>query len=292
MTPPSKVYPSTYARVEAICEFCHSPFQCLKKASTCKKRQRFCSLKCAGKAHHPKLRIETIKCVFCGKEFTFNNTHANRPNRKFCSQSCMGKYKSEKSRMDTKRKRICKQCGKEFLSYPSQIGRFCSQKCVGDFNRKLKPQICPCCGREFQPYNHRKRRFCSQECQHKFNVGKNNPLWRGNRRQERGPNWKSQAEAARLRDGYLCQGCGSACSQKASVDHIVPFRLTKLYAELEGKDANDLQNLISLCRSCHAKKTMAERKLLRGDVMGFLADVRVFMPIERVESALVFWGLR
>jgi hypothetical protein len=68
--------------------------------------------------------------------------------------------------------------------------------------------------------------------------------------------------------------------------------LTREYGEREGKDPNDLHNLMSLCRSCHAKKTHAERKLLRGDVIGFLAAVRVFMLIDRVESALAFWGLR
>ena len=122
--------------------------------------------------------------------------------------------------------------------------------------------------------------------------GENHPLFRGNRRGYRGANWHKQAALARERDGGLCQGCGALCNEKASVDHIVPFRLTREYGAHESKDPNDLHNLISLCRSCHAKKTQAERKLLKGDVIGFLSVVRVFMPIDKVEAALIFWGLR
>lgn len=68
-----------------------------------------------------------------------------------------------------------------------------------------------------------------------------------------------------------------------SVDHIVPFRLVK---------ENLLLNLISLCRDCHAVKTAIEARLLGGDILGFLAELRIRQwPMDRVEAALRHYKL-
>jgi 5-methylcytosine-specific restriction endonuclease McrA len=55
----------------------------------------------------------------------------------------------------------------------------------------------------------------------------------------------------RKRDGYRCQHCGKTQKQNGrslDVHHIRPFRLFDNYT-----DANELDNLISLCMSCHGK---------------------------------------
>ncbi len=53
------------------------------------------------------------------------------------------------------------------------------------------------------------------------------------------------------RDGYKCQSCGANLMGKkqAHVDHIVP---------LARGGTNDIDNLQTLCASCHSTKTVKE----------------------------------
>lgn len=67
----------------------------------------------------------------------------------------------------------------------------------------------------------------------------------------RGPNWKRQRRAARLRDNNTCRHCGTT-EGKLTVNHIVPFRLFSNYRE-----ANRLENLETLCVPCHSKADVA-----------------------------------
>ncbi len=57
----------------------------------------------------------------------------------------------------------------------------------------------------------------------------------------RGVDWKSQSKKALERDKYSCQLC-MIVPKKAHVHHIVPYRKSK---------NNSLENLITLCPSCH-----------------------------------------
>ena len=59
-----------------------------------------------------------------------------------------------------------------------------------------------------------------------------------------------QRERALKRDGYSCQYCGN--KDDVHVHHIVPYRISK---------DNSLNNLISLCRSCHTTEDMAFLKI-------------------------------
>jgi DEAD/DEAH box helicase domain-containing protein len=64
-----------------------------------------------------------------------------------------------------------------------------------------------------------------------------------------GTEWGKKRALARKRDGYCCQVCGSRENDKQHhVHHIKPFRLFSSYQE-----ANDLNNLITLCPGCHRK---------------------------------------
>lgn len=60
--------------------------------------------------------------------------------------------------------------------------------------------------------------------------------------------WRKIKEQVHLRDAYTCQQCG-IISLELECDHI----LNKAQG---GTD--DLDNLQSLCKSCHAKKTQRE----------------------------------
>lgn len=77
-----------------------------------------------------------------------------------------------------------------------------------------------------------------------------------------GPNWAQQRDAARARDGYRCRICGAPelPNRQHHVHHIKPFRS---FGYIPGENdaylqANALENLITVCPSCHARIETAE----------------------------------
>lgn len=71
-------------------------------------------------------------------------------------------------------------------------------------------------------------------------------LWR-NDPPDYGPQWNTIQQAIRQRDGYKCGHCGAAESGKSfDVHHIRPLRFFENI-----RQANDSQNLITLCPRCH-----------------------------------------
>ncbi len=64
-----------------------------------------------------------------------------------------------------------------------------------------------------------------------------------------GANWQKIRESVRKRDQYQCQVCGAVESTREhDVHHKIPFRS---FASAE--EANRLENLTTLCRTCHQK---------------------------------------
>jgi DEAD/DEAH box helicase domain-containing protein len=79
-------------------------------------------------------------------------------------------------------------------------------------------------------------------------------LW-SNDPNDYGPNWRSQRDLARARDGYRCQICGAPEQERSHyVHHITPFRAFTSYLQ-----ANKLENLATLCPSCHRVAETAVR---------------------------------
>lgn len=67
-----------------------------------------------------------------------------------------------------------------------------------------------------------------------------------------GSNWKSQRRKARERDGHRCVDCPVAeqvHGYELDVHHIVSYHRYK-----DKMRANSLENLVTLCRRCHAKR--------------------------------------
>jgi DEAD/DEAH box helicase domain-containing protein len=64
------------------------------------------------------------------------------------------------------------------------------------------------------------------------------------------PGWNRLRETVRLRDGYRCQGCGLSenGNRQHAVHHKIPFRQF-----LSANEANRMDNLVTLCPSCHRK---------------------------------------
>ncbi|HSL47164.1 MAG TPA: DEAD/DEAH box helicase [Anaerolineales bacterium] len=64
-----------------------------------------------------------------------------------------------------------------------------------------------------------------------------------------GPNWPQIRDRVRARDKYTCQVCGAVeINRQHDVHHKVPFRAFTSFVE-----ANRLENLTTLCPSCHRK---------------------------------------
>lgn len=97
----------------------------------------------------------------------------------------------------------------------------------------------------------------------------------------RGPNWPTQSERARRRDGYRCRQCGAPQrpGRKHDVHHIRPFRE---FNWLPGnndnyRQANALSNLITLCPSCHRQAEQAVA--VRGTLARLAHVLRHMIPL-------------
>ena len=97
-------------------------------------------------------------------------------------------------------------------------------------------------------------------------------LWSGDPN-DYGPNWPAQRNRARARDHYRCRMCGAPeQGREHDVHHQIPFRRFDSYQQ-----ANQLTNLITLCRSCHrrAETVVRARSGLSGlaTALGHLAPL-------------------
>ncbi|HBY07441.1 MAG TPA: ATP-dependent helicase [Chloroflexi bacterium] len=70
-----------------------------------------------------------------------------------------------------------------------------------------------------------------------------------------GASWPAARDAARARDGFRCQFCGLPENGRAHhVHHLKPFR-----AFASSETANRLENLVTLCPTCHLRAESAVR---------------------------------
>jgi endogenous inhibitor of DNA gyrase (YacG/DUF329 family)/transposase-like protein len=162
----------------------------------------------------------TIECELCGE--TKRVKHANRDTR-FCSNECANKWKSDA------------YSGAQHHNYAGEVNftcEWCGQ--AETFRKSEAPE-----------------RFCSQACMLEWRSteysGEGHPRWKNNGRYYRGANWHTQREKARERDNHKCQQCGKESGEEShDVHHIIPFE------EFDDHErANRLENLITLCKSCH-----------------------------------------
>lgn len=196
--------------------------------------------------------VINVICKVCGVEFTpMMESHV------YCSTQCQKKdanaRRTEKRRQAKQhllKELICPNCGKEFRQQRLD-NVYCSEICKKTYRQKLhieersKKRLeaweqlnhtknCAVCGKEFELDKHyRHREYCSGVCKRKANrfIASNNSRFGGNR------------YIVLERDNYECKLCG-AISQ-----------LSLHHRDCSGKSENpnhDVDNLISLCKSCHA----------------------------------------
>lgn len=224
-------------------------------------------------------------CEHCGEEYEVYKSELDRS--RFCSKKCKQDWESEnntgKNNPAWKGGKVeieCEQCGEKFKvnQYQEERGReFCSQECFFKYrSNNIKGEDhplweegveleCEWCGDIFKVKKSiaENRRFCCERCymdwlSDKYSgerwVGEDNPMYTDSENSHDryyGRNWSSQRDKAKERDNYECQICNS--TQDLEVHHKKPIINFDRSNDDWYEDANDLDNLITLCRSCHKK---------------------------------------
>ncbi len=79
-----------------------------------------------------------------------------------------------------------------------------------------------------------------------------------------GPNWHEQRNKTRKRDQYRCTHCGKpeAPDHQHDVHHLTPFREFGYVPDFNQnyKEANRLDNLVTVCKACHRAIETAQRR--------------------------------
>lgn len=247
-------------------------------------------LKAGFEVNQPTVAETTeIDCSYCGASMTREVADIEDKENLFCSEKCYWEYLSEESPSGkdhpqySRIERDCAFCGTTLEIKPSvSVNRervFCDYSCAGEWRSEYRSGEnsvrwkggdveleCEICGSTFEvrPAKADSSRFCSYEClgihHREVRSGEDNPNWEGGYEPYYGPNWRGQRERAMRRDGYRCVDCGlsqeesrNQYAEALSVHHRTPFREFRTEGETDYISANRLENLVTLCRSCHKK---------------------------------------
>jgi len=239
----------------------------------------FCNQKCYFEFRH-KNSFKNITCDNCGKKFSRQKGNI-RDTHNFCSLECSHEFQEIGKEIVG-----CSQCGKKIKRWPYQIKNhenfFCSKECEGKwisknntgknhpkYTGKVKVE-CTVCGKDIEVYPYRLKEtedfLCSDECYSEWQSGPNGPVkGRTNSHFFYGLNWYKQREKVLERDNYQCQVCGVTQDQaELHCHHIIKYReyryplfkgnpIKNSIVEFNWKRANRMENLITVCNSCHPR---------------------------------------
>ena len=252
---------------------CLSTFQRLygkiKESGQCSKHSRNGNLVSAG--HMNILQdFEGRICPVCEKGYQADSARLKHGRQTTCSRECSYKFRRENASNTLEKKRLakpestsqCKKCGTDFKPRCS-TSCFCSKTCsIRSRANFLEDRVCAHCGSEYKPTNS-KSKYCNHKCfaeSHQSRMkGENNPSWLDGRSYEkrchRGHDWESQRRLAYKRDVYTCQHCKVRCVGRREMREGNAHRLIQCHHIVFWKDSpdNSLENLVTLCVSCHAK---------------------------------------
>jgi hypothetical protein len=230
--------------------------------------------------HHSHVHGENLPnrtCDNCGREFYCEYE------KRYCSEDCRDVSTSFSGRdnpnyRDRKERTECEICGDEFEYYPSdKEGSYCPD-CVETESWRDPPTLsgpdnpqwseprqddCGVCGERIE---RRPSGFggtvavCSEECRRKLLSelfsGPGHPNWSGGGVDAYGTGWNETRRSALERDDYACVICstsGSELGRNPDVHHIVPVRAFAESDRHDIEDAHFLDNVVSLCPSCHSE---------------------------------------
>lgn len=212
----------------------------------------------------------SVECANCGDDLERLKSDIANKGNVFCSDDCLaeyrsGKYSGEGNPMSTLQKVECEACGDSVLRAKWQRERaalFYCDNCWGDSTVQKECEECDALFEVPPALDH--QRFCSYQCAGDWRseniTGEDHPRFKeGEFPRYYGPNWRKQRRRARLRDDQTCQHCGLTREESLdehgevlSVHHKTAIREFVDDGELDYEQANRLENLVTLCRSCHA----------------------------------------
>lgn len=268
----AQVHDGSIAGYDRKCPECGTEF------STAKHTKTYCSPECGSAAQ--RNRIE-LTCEVCGDDFETVPSQAD--GKRFCSIDCKGEWFSEwisgenhpLYKPNNTVVKPCSWCGEDTETPKSEMGRrqhdrvYCSRECHSSWRSenvrgedhplyKDSEVNCENCGNPFQKrpakVDTHDKHFCCRSChgewisEHK--TGEDHPRWEGGH-VEYGPKWYAARRKALDRDDHTCQDCrkhASELDRHPHVHHIHPVR------DFDNVDnAHELDNLVTLCGSCHSK---------------------------------------
>jgi len=248
---------------------------------------KHCDTEQGVKIHHTTIHDESLvqntwECFVCDDEFERPESQINNKERPFCSNECYGKWLKSQDKKDHPNWSgnlivvNCDNCSSECEKYKHKVEEqenvFCSRECQITYRSEHytdRPYVrtesitvtCDECSTEFKRnpsyVEASDKQFCSNNCRANWLSenwsGEDSPLWKGGPVFYYGENWLSQRRKAIQRDNEQCQECGLTREQHyenhgsdLEVHHKTPIRTFEDTAE-----ANELSNLITLCKPCH-----------------------------------------
>jgi 5-methylcytosine-specific restriction endonuclease McrA len=216
--------------------------------------------------HHTKVHDEPLPnrtCKGCGVEF-----YDSKARRTYCDDCDPNAGKNNGNWTGAKETTECERCGSLFEYFPSdKEGIYCAS-CIEngkglselgtDEYAKRVTMDCEQCGKEMKVLQSRVERsnvrFCGRKCRDTWLSeeyrGEKHHAWKGGE-VKYGGGWWAVREEARNRDEQTCQNCGVSkeeLGQHPDIHHVTPVRDFDEWSE-----AHRLDNVISLCPSCHQR---------------------------------------
>ena len=233
--------------------------------------------------HGESIAGEEVACSNCDGSLHRRPHEIEQYDRFYCGDECRAEHQSEAfsgeanpNYRGAKSTYECHWCGASVEKYPSHVvGRvFCSDDCraawqsesfTGEDNPRWARITVPCdyCG---TPIDRRPSRiarhealFCTEGCKNAFHSqyisGEDNPNYRHGKSDSfrYGANWSEMREEVLQRDGHECQECGMELDEHLDmygfslhVHHDTPLVMFE-----DADEANSLDNLTTLCVTCH-----------------------------------------
>ena len=148
---------------------------------------------------------------------------------------------------------ICQNCHQEFFAKDYRENRktkYCSRACRDKARSTRVVLVCVQCGKEFERkkymenWSQDRGPFCGFRCygqwQSTNSRGPSNPMYSPTSTNRNAWNWMQARSVAIQRDSEVCRECGS--NHRLHVHHV------------GDTNNHELDNLETLCASCHRKK--------------------------------------
>ncbi len=269
----------------AECDYCGVTFKRIPSEAG-KYKNNFCSTPCASAFQVTGVEVT---CDYCGINFTKLPSALKRTEHNFCSTECRRKYQVGKTFPGLRRRSVvtCKYCGDQFEKNDCCIARvgshYCSRECFAKGTARGNTLACQNCGKDFYRVQSLIDKslggfFCSHKCFSEWNSGENHYLWLGDDTLYSREFNNTLKLEVRTRDSFACRECGYTEKQLGYTLHVHHINYDKSDSALD--------NLLSLCRSCHMQTNFSRddwSRYFQDKLNGLVVDNQTLLPFMGVK---------